>query len=255
MALTLLPLAVRNILVGVPPLKLAATASTVYAVFNSAASNPYFFDANAAAFVPTMRAGQGRLLATAMACLTSFSGPLDVASFYLKKATGLVIPFEKPRQRELLLRGAQGPAAPDPSGYALLLPLSVVGLVLVRRRWRELTPLAPISLSLLLSILMAVPLSRYRATLAVYLVPFASLALARAGEWIKSRRLLPLAAAGCGVALLSAAGRSGKHTSYSGAGPRASSSIGPPSSCSARISMPGRAATEMPSRSCCSSRV
>lgn len=206
MALALLPLAVRNILVGVPALKLAATASTVYAVFNSAASNPYFFDANAAAFVPTMRAGQGRLLATALACLTSFSGPLAVASFYLKKATGLLIPFENPDNANFYYAALKDPLLRILPGYALVLPLGVVGLVLVRQRWRELTPMAPISLSLLLSILIAVPLSRYRATLAVYLVPFASLALARAGEWIKRRRLLPLAAAGCAVALLAAAG-------------------------------------------------
>lgn len=205
-ALALSPLAVRNVLVGVPPLKLAATASTVYAVFNSATSNPYFFDASPAAFVPTMRAGQGRLLATAMACLTSFSGPLAVASFYLKKATGLLIPFENPDNANFYYAALKDPLLRILPGYALVLPLSVVGLVLVRRRWRELTPIAPIALSLLLSILIAVPLSRYRTTLAVYLVPFAGLALARAGEWIKSRRVVPLAAAGCAVALLSAAG-------------------------------------------------
>lgn len=205
-ALSVSPLVVRNLLVGVPPLKLAVTGSTVYAVFNSAASNPFFFYANAAAFVPTMRAGDGRFLPTALACLSTFHGPLEVAAFYLKKASGLLIPFENPDNASFYYAALKDPLLGILPGYAVLLPLAAVGLTLARRRWRELTPLAPFSLSLLASILLAVPLSRYRATLAVYLVPFAGLALARAGEWIRGRRPWPLLAAGCGVALLSGAG-------------------------------------------------
>jgi len=201
-ALSLSPIMVRNVLVGVSPLKLATTGSTVYAVFNSAGSNPYFFDANPVAFVPTMRAGDGHLLATALACVTSFSGPAEVLTFYLRKATGLVIPFENPDNANFYYAVLKSPLLLLLPNYTFLFPTSLIGIALALRRWRDLLPLMPFWVSLLISVMVALPLSRYRTTLAACLAPFAALALARFVSWVKHRRIVPLAVATSGFVLL-----------------------------------------------------
>jgi hypothetical protein len=200
-ALSLAPVMIRNFLVGVSPLKLATTGSTVYAVFNSAGSNPYFFDANPVAFVPTMRAGDGHLLATALACLKSFGGPAEVLGFYLRKATGLVIPFENPDNANFYYAALKSPLLRLLPDYTLLFPTTLIGIALALRRWRDLLPLVPFWGSLLISVMVALPLSRYRATLAAFLAPFAGLALARFATWVKHRRIVPLVVAASGFVL------------------------------------------------------
>jgi len=201
-ALSLAPVAIRNVLVGVSPLKLAVTGSTVYAVFNSAGSNPYFFEAEPSTFVPTLRAGEGRLLATALACVKSFAGPAEVGLFYLKKASGLAIPFENPDNANFYYAALKDPLLRLLPNYSLLLPLSVIGFILALKQWRDWLPLIPFSLSLLLSVMVALPLSRYRTTFAVFLTPFAGLALARVVCWIKERRVVHLTLSGAAFVLM-----------------------------------------------------
>jgi hypothetical protein len=190
----LVPVAVRNVAVGVPPLHLAVTGSTVYAVFNAAGSSPYFFEVRPAAFVPIIEASGGDLAATVLACLRSFAGVGHVVAFYLQKASGIVIPFENPDNANFYYAAIQSPLLGWLPGHALLAPLALVGLALAATRLRQWLPLAPFGLALLASILVALPLSRYRATLAVFLMPFAGLAVARAVAFARERRPGPLAA-------------------------------------------------------------
>jgi 4-amino-4-deoxy-L-arabinose transferase-like glycosyltransferase len=196
-AVALTPLVARNLAVGVPPFKLAVTGSAVYAVFNSAASSPYFFEAHAAAFVPVMAETGGSLPRTVVACLRSFPSPVQAALFYVRKASGLVIPFENPDNVNFYYAALKDPLLAALPGYLALFPLAVVGLWLALRRWRELVPLAPYVLSLLAAILLTLPLSRYRATLAVFMMPLAGLALATGVSAIKQRSFLRL---GIGIA-------------------------------------------------------
>jgi len=188
------PLIVRNVIVGAPALKLAVTGSTVYAVFNSAGSSPYFFQVRPATFVPIIEANGGDLLATVVGCLKSFAGVRDVLVFYLGKVAGLVVPFENPDNANFYYAALTSPLLGVLPGYALLLPAAVVGLALAARRLREWVALLPFALALLVSILVALPLSRYRATLAVYLMPFAALALAESVALVRGRRFGRLAA-------------------------------------------------------------
>lgn len=205
-AASLTPLVLRNVVVGAPPLKLAVTGSTVYAVFNSAASSPYFFEARAAAFVPVMAESGASLGRTVVACFRTFPGPVAAVLFYLKKASGLVIPFENPDNVNIYYAALKDPLLALLPGYALLFPLAVVGLCWAARRWRDLVPLAPYSLSLLFSILVALPLSRYRATLAVFMMPLAGVALARSWELARSRALTRLGMVAASVAAIAFAG-------------------------------------------------
>ncbi len=196
------PVVIRNVIVGAPALKLAVTGSTVYAVFNSAGSSPYFFQIRPATFVPIIEASGGDLLATVLGCLRSFASVRDLLVFYLGKVAGLVMPFENPDNANFYYATLASPLLGVLPNYTLLLPASVVGLALAARRLREWVALLPFALALLVSILIALPLSRYRATLAVYLIPFAALALAEAVAFVRARRLGRLAAVVLGGGLV-----------------------------------------------------
>lgn len=206
MAVTLAPLVARNLAVGAPAFKLAVTGSTVYAVFNSAASSPYFFEARAAAFVPIMAESGNSLGRAVLACLRSFPSAADVVTFYLRKASGLAIPFENPDNANFYYVALGDPVLAVLPAYGVLLPLALTGLPLALRRWRTLVPLFPYAVSLLVSILVAIPLSRYRVTLAVFLMPLAGLALGEGLEAVRRRSYGRLAA---GLALVAAAAGAG----------------------------------------------
>jgi 4-amino-4-deoxy-L-arabinose transferase-like glycosyltransferase len=206
MAAAFVPVVFRNLVVGAPALKLAVTGSTVYAVFNAAGSSPYFFQIHPAAFVPIIEASGGDLVATILGCLRSFASAGDVVLFYLHKAAGLAIPYENPDNANFYYAALKSPLLGVLPNYAVLFPVGVVGLALAARRLRAWATLLPFSLSLLAAILLTLPLSRYRATLAVFLIPFAALALAEAVAFLRARRFVPLTAVvlGGGLAFLAA---------------------------------------------------
>jgi Tetratricopeptide repeat/Dolichyl-phosphate-mannose-protein mannosyltransferase len=190
------PLFVRNAIVGAPPFKVAVTGSTVYAVFNSAGTNPYFFEARQSSFVPVLRQSGGALAKTVWACLRSFPGPVEVLRFYLRKATGLAIPFENPDNANFYYACLKDPLMGMLPGQVVIFPLGLLGLFLAARRPGSVPwPLLPPALSLLIACLVAIPLSRYRVALVVYLIPFAGLTVTSAVRWWKDRAWLALSAA------------------------------------------------------------
>lgn len=192
---TLAPLVARNVAVGAPPLALAVTGSTVYAVFNAADSDPYFFRIDTPSLGSLLEQGGGNLLATLWACLRTFSHVGELFLFYVRKAAGLVVPFENPDNASFYYAALKDPLLTLLPTYALLFPLGVVGLVLAARRPGRLVALLPAALSLLFSIMLTLPLSRYRVTLAAYLMPFAGVAVSHAAHWMRARRFLFLGAA------------------------------------------------------------
>lgn len=202
LALALSPIVARNLAVGVSPFQIAVTPGTVYAVFNSAGSDPYLFRVNPGALAPIMERAGGSLLGAIKACLESFSGPSDVGLFYLRKGVGLLVPFENPDNANFYYAAVIDPLLAVLPGYAVLLPLGVLGFGLIRGNPERALPLVPASLTLLLSIVVALPLSRYRATLAgVWLTPLAGVALGWMVQQARARRLVPLAAGmlACGL--------------------------------------------------------
>jgi hypothetical protein len=195
------PIIVHNVWVHAPWGALAANGSLVYAICNSAGSSPFFFEIRPSAFLPATDP-DGRLLPTALACLRSFGGPLSVAAFYLRRAAGLLVPFENPDNVNFYYAALKDPLLALLPSYAMVLPLAIVGLALELRYWRRSIPLLPASLSLLSSILLTLPLSRYRSVLAVYLMPFAGVALASGWAWVARRQVRPLVAAAAAVLLV-----------------------------------------------------
>jgi len=199
MVIALSPVIVRNVLVGAPPLALAVTGSCVFAVFNASDSSPYFFYLPAS-LPRLLEASGGKLVPTLQACLASFSGPASWFLFYLRKAAGTVIPYENPDNVNYYYAALKSPILQVLPAYGLLLPLAAVGLVLALRRPTRLAPLVPATGALFVSIMLTQPLSRYRATLAVYLMPFAGAAIFQGWHWLSQRRAGPLV-----IALLLAA--------------------------------------------------
>lgn len=219
-AIVLAPVVVRNVLVGAPPFKLAITGSFIIAISNSASSNPYFSEFQPRTFVPVMEASGGDLLPTVVACLRTFSGPSDLLLFYLRKSVGLLIPFENPDNVNYYYVALRTPILGILPAYGLLLPLALLGLAIAGRRLGIMAALLPPVLSLLLSMMLTLPLSRYRVPFAVFLMPLAGLALARAVEWERARRLARVAialAAGFGISV--AAGALQTHVAFAGSPP------------------------------------
>ena len=206
--LALAPVVVRNYLVGAPLFRWAVLGSTAYALCNTAGTSPYFFELHPSLYLPVLAASGGRLIPTVIGCLRSFDGPRAILSFYLERLGGLLVPFENPDNVNIYYAALKSPLLAALPGWSLLFPLAAVGLVLARRRIADLAALAPATLTLGASILLTLPMSRYRATLAVYLIPFAALALIRGAEWARQRRFgrLGIAAAGVlGIQILAAA--------------------------------------------------
>lgn len=200
-ALALSPVVLRNLLVGVSPLKLAVTGGTVYCVFNSANASPHFFDVPRADLASLIARSGGDALAAVRVCIESFQGDLlGLLLFYIRKGSGLIVPFENPDNASFYYACLKSPLLRVLPDYSILFPLSAFGFALVVRRAERLAPLLPAAASLLLSIMITLPLSRYRATFAALLVPLAGVAAAQLGSWLKRRRLGRLAAAA--VALL-----------------------------------------------------
>ena len=177
-ALGLLPLIVRNLLVGAPPLGLAVTGSVVYAVFNAPGANPWAFEIRPQLLEPLMNEAGGSLFAMALACLRRFESLVSLFVFYAEKLSGLVIAFENPDNANFYYAALLDPLLAVLPAYGVLFPLAVAGVFVAGRRTQALLPALPFALSLLASILLTTTLSRYRVVFAVFLFPMAGLALA-----------------------------------------------------------------------------
>lgn len=188
-----IPLMARNLEVGVPALSLSALGGTIFATSNAADTYPYSFHGTPPSFVSIMDETRGDLLATAWATLRTFKGDIAaMALFYLRKATGLVIPFEYPDNANFYYAVLKDPFLSFLPGYSLLFPLSAIGAAFALRKPRNLSILFPVTFSLITGMMASHPNSRYRVVLAVYLLPFAGLALAQLIHWTKERKVFPV---------------------------------------------------------------
>jgi len=190
----LLPVVIRNLIVGAPPFQIAVTGSVVLAVFNSASSDPLLFSARPENFAPVMNLGGTGLIETLIACARSFSSMSDWAWFYLLKTAGLVAPFENPDNVNFYYATTVNPWLALLPAYGVLLPLAVVGALLAwPSRQGSWWCFVPSPLCLFAAMILSLPLSRYRAVWAIHLMPFAGLALSRAFAWTRQREFMKLA--------------------------------------------------------------
>ena len=196
LGVSLAPLVARNVALGVPPLQVARQGALVFAFFNASDADPLIFG-NAPASLPgLMEAAEGRLGRIAWLCLHSFDGVAEMVSFYLRRAAGLIAPFENTDNASFYYATLQSPLLRWLPDYAWLFPVLIVGIVLALRHPRRglLVALLPVSLALLAANLVAPPLSRYRLPLIVLWMPCAGLALDRLWGWVRQGRITAVAA-------------------------------------------------------------
>lgn len=187
------PLLTRNWMVSAPLFRVGALGSTIIASSNAADVDPYFFRGAPPSFASTMHQSGGRLLATVWAALSTFQGDIGaIGLFYLRKAAGLVIPFETPDNSNFYYAALKGPLLRILPNYTWLFPMAVVGLATAARKARMVEAILPVALSLLLGMMIAHPNSRFRTTLVVYLMPFAGWAMVWAARCIRRRTLFHL---------------------------------------------------------------
>lgn len=192
--LGLLPLMARNVAVGVPPLAIAPTGGPAWASFNTASSSPFFFEGNAPGLARLLEESEGRLGPAMVGSLRTFAGPRELVSLYVRRATGLLVPFENPDNANFYYATRLDSALGLLPAYGLVLPLALTGLMLTRRSLAALVPWLPPIASLVAGMMIIVPLSRYRVPMAVLLLPLAGLALARLTTLLRARRWLGVAA-------------------------------------------------------------
>jgi len=217
----LTPLIARNVLVGVPPLSVAVTGSYALAMCNAADADPLFFRGPAASFVPLMQQSGGKMGRLTWLCLQSFHGLDDFLLFYLRRAVGRVVPVENPDNVNFYYATLKSPLLRWLPTYAFLLPLAVVGMWMGRRSFAALGSLLPVGLATIGSMMMTLPMSRYRVALAALLCPFAGVTIAQAIRWLRTRRLAALGAAAAGlVALGITAAQLERHVMFRNIDPR-----------------------------------
>lgn len=203
LAVAVSPLVVRNWLVGAPALQFAVSGGYGYALWNAADSEPLFFPAPPASFLPLMATTDGRFSKAVWGCLRSFPSAGEFLRLYLRRVTGLVVPLEIPDNVNFYYAALKDPLLRPLPTYALVFPLIVIGLYLGARRYRDLGALVPGSLTFFLSIMLTQPTSRYRLQLVVLLLPFAGCALAQAFRWIRVRNFAALIVAASAMVLCS----------------------------------------------------
>lgn len=194
MGIALAPLVARNVAVGAPPFQVAVQGAFVFALLNTRDSNPSFFGFAHPSFVPLMEASDGRLGRLVWLSLRSFDGVGQMASFYLRRAAGLIAPFENPDNASFYYATIQSPLLRWLPDWAWLFPAVAVGVALAlgHPRRRLLVALVPVSLAFLAANLIAPPLSRYRLPLIVLSMPCAGLAFERLWHWTRQRRVAAL---------------------------------------------------------------
>jgi len=203
----LTPLIVRNLIVGVPPLSLAITGSYGFAMCNTADAQPLFFRGPGPSFVPLMEQSGAKMTNLLWLCLQSFHGIGNFLLFYLRRAAGLVVPLENPDNANFYYAALRSPVLRWLPTYAILFPLSVVGVGLSFRKLPATSPLLPLALTTIVTMTINLPMSRYRIALAALLCPFAGLTLVQGIRFVREQRVRALIASVAAVAALSATAR------------------------------------------------
>ncbi|HET7745875.1 MAG TPA: tetratricopeptide repeat protein [Vicinamibacteria bacterium] len=201
------PLLLRNLAVGAPPFSIAVMGTAAFAFFNGGTTDPLVFGVRPASYRALLEAGDGNALATVTATLASHGTAGQILRFYAERAAGFLIPFEFPDNVNFYYAALRSPLLRLLPGHTLVMPLALVGVAVGWRQLRQAVILAPVLLTLTASIMLTVPVSRYRATWTVVLLPLAGLALDRMARWAAQRDVFPVLLALLATALLALAGR------------------------------------------------
>lgn len=192
LALALTPLVARNLRLGVPPLALNGAGGVNFLIgngYNPGAS--YLADPRLDHAPEVLERSQGRLGPTVIETLRTHPGVGSVARLLAGRAAALSHWYGVPDNANFYYYRLRAPVLwLLPLGFGVLLPVALVGLALVGRG-------AGPGLHLLLlthvaGLAVFFVRDRFRAPLAVALVPFAAVLAVQAWRWARQRQGRPL---------------------------------------------------------------
>ena len=192
MTLPLLCVFIRNYYVGAPLLHIAVTGSLAFALFNSAGSHPQFFVIDPSVHLPILEQADGHLMSTVLASLRTFDGIGPIVLFYLKRALALLSSYEIPDNLNYYYVALQSPLITILPAYRLLFATAMVGLTIALWKKLDISPLLPCGLVAIALLFVAAPLSRYRISLVIMLLPLSGYFVQYLWNWSRERRLVPL---------------------------------------------------------------
>ncbi|MFY3742895.1 glycosyltransferase family 39 protein [Anaeromyxobacter sp. Red801] len=193
MGVALLPAIIRNLAVGAPALTMNGSGASMLALFHTASANP--FDVMVGSEYPRILAStNGSFVASLMESIQSHPSALGWVRLNAEKLLYAWHGFESPNNVDLyLFRHAAPVLRALPVTFVVIVPLAAVGLA--TRRAREAWPILVAVAASLPTLALAIVLSRYRAPIALVLLPLAGAGVVRLGGWIGARRVRPLAIA------------------------------------------------------------
>ena len=194
-AIGLLPLAARNVAVGLPPLALSSVGAITFVNANTEDYPPEAgFFVSLAHAPEIMGTSQGRFLPAALAALRTHPGPGSYLRQIMGKLGAAWHWYEVPDNCSFYLYRLYASILGLPVTFLLIGPLAIVGLFMalsVSRAW----PLVLLVLASLATMLVFYPSSRFRAPMAAAAIPLAAHALVKGAGFLVARRLAPALAA------------------------------------------------------------
>ena len=192
----LLPFAVRNVMVGLPPLASPAYGAVNFIISNAADRSPWIAFQVSAYTDEILQQTGGRLWPVVRATLATHPGPGSWLRLTLQKLLVFLNWRETADNINFAYYLLQAPLVSAIGlRFALVAPLAAAGLLVAgRERLRRALPLLLGIASGLLVAVVFFTSSRLRLTTALMLVPFAALALVEAARRLRARRWRALAA-------------------------------------------------------------
>jgi len=204
-AVFLAPVAARNAAVGAPLLSMSSVGPVAFLFANAADYDPEKgFSVSSEHASRILARTEGRALPTVVETLRTHT-PGSYAAQVLGKLASTWHWFEKPNNTSFYFYRLEAPVLRFlPITFGVIGPLSLVGLALGLRRWREHAVLYLFVASTLGTMLLFYVLSRFRIHLVPALIPFAALAVVRFGEGLRARRLIAAGAIALAVFIAAA---------------------------------------------------
>lgn len=194
-ALCLIPLAARNVAVGVPVLAATSGGAINFLSSNAADTVGRTTMSTGSKYAPDIlgRTG-GAMLPSIIATLETHDSALVYLQHLGSRFMGLWHWYEIPNNTNFYFyRGDSWVLSQLPMTFWAIWPLAAIGMILALGRLRDCWPLVVLILSQVAVLTLFGVSSRLRVPLLVALIPFFGFAVARLLEWIRARELRPAA--------------------------------------------------------------
>lgn len=202
--ITMSPLVIRNLKVGVPPFAMAGHGAMAYIPMNTKYAAPmesFFIDIPS--YVKLRHDGNGKMIKTALACLGTFDTFGSFWKVYSQKINGLFMWYEIPNNMSYyMFREYASILKILPVRYYLIAPLGLAGLALglYRYRWKF-VPFLIMVVASIFPLFIAGNLARYRTPLVILMCLAAAFFIFQVLQWFREQKRTS-ALIGLGVFLL-----------------------------------------------------